>query len=308
MEEEWIELDGDRKYGKYSAISNLGRLRKNDGTIVNSEKGQILGNKGKTFYIKVFVAEHFLITVNRPDQKSVHYVSKNPEDGLINSVTNLEYASRVEFMNKDDVHERVVRANKKIVGSEETRKKMRISQMKVWSDPVRRAKQSLVSYNNLKDEKLRKKISEAIKNSPKKAETRKKISEASKKMWSDPECRKKISLAHRARWADPEYRKNMLPKIFGNVSKCNLLGYNIPKDIASWRKRISLTSIAIMIYQRGRKYQDDPTASTICKRKRRVSKFEKRNKYLIQSIKSEKERTYEMVNDLDVVLSILEKS
>jgi hypothetical protein len=308
MEEEWIELDGDRKYGKYSAISNLGRLRKNDGTIVNSEKGQILGNKGKPFHIKVFVAEHFLITVKRPDQKSVHYVSKNPEDGLINSVTNLEYATQVEISNKDDVHERIVSANRKIWESEETRKKMRISQRKTWSDPVLRARQSIIIRNNLKDENLRKKISEAIKNSPKKAETRKKLSEASKKMWLDPERRKKISLAHRANWSDLEYRKNMLPKIFGNLSKCNSSRSNIPNDIATWRKRISLKSITATIYRRGRKYQEDPSASTICKRKSRSDRFEKRNKYLIQSIKSEKERTYSMVNDLDVVLSILEKS
>ena len=260
------------------------------------------------FNIKVFVAEHFLITVKRPDQKSVHYISKNSEDGLINSVTNLEYARRVEIFNKDDVHERVVRANKKIWESEKTRKKMRISQRKAWSDPILRARQSLVLHNSYQDENLRRRIGESIKNSPKKDETKKKLSDASKKMWSDPEYRKKLRLAHKARWSDPEYRENMLPKIFGNLNRRNSSGFNIPKDIPTWSKRISLCNITIKIYKRDRWYQDDPTASTLCKRKRRLAKFEKRNKYLIQSIKSEKERTYEMVNDLDVVLGILEKS
>lgn len=308
MEEEWVEIEGSRKNGKYSAISNLGRLRKNDGTIVNSEKGQILGSKGKMFYIKVFVADHFLITVKRPDQKLVHYIRTNPEDGLINSVTNLEYASQVEIFNKDDVYDRVVRANKKIGKSEETRKRRSISEKKAWSDPVRRARQSLVLHNSYQDEDLRKRISESIKERYKTTDLKDKISDASKRMWTNNEFRKKMALAQRARWSDPEFRENMLPKIFGNLSKCNSSGSNIPKDIATWRKKISLKSITATIYRRGRKYQEDPTASTICKRNSRKSRFEKRNKYLIQSIKSEKERTYSMVNDLDVVLGILEKS
>lgn len=81
---------------------------------------------------------------------------------------------------------------KSIAGSEEARKKNRLSHLgHRWKESSKR------------------KVSRSLKGKPKPRKSRAKYSAASLKLWSDPEHRRKMREASKHNWKDPIYRKRI---------------------------------------------------------------------------------------------------
>lgn len=114
MTEEWISIPdpilkprGSLKPYQVVAVSNMGRWKKRDGRIENIalRTGRVLID-GKRVRAYIVIAEHFLITVRRPDQICIDHITHNPEGMNVNDVRNLRWCTHKENGNFEECKER----------------------------------------------------------------------------------------------------------------------------------------------------------------------------------------------------------
>ena len=111
-EEQWVEIP--RKCTNRTvikAVSSLGRIKYQDDTVVDSELRQYVNVAGKPYRIYRVVADHFLITVRRPDQTQVDHITHNPTDYAVNDVRNLRYCTQSENTRFPEARENKSRNN-----------------------------------------------------------------------------------------------------------------------------------------------------------------------------------------------------
>ncbi len=98
MEELWIEIPrpSSCKLCSVIAFSNRGRIRRKDGTVEDTSLRQkIVPDKRKVFVYRL-VADHFLVTVRRPNQQHIDHITHNPTEYAVNDVLNLRYCTNKE--------------------------------------------------------------------------------------------------------------------------------------------------------------------------------------------------------------------
>ena len=114
MNEEWISIPdpilkprGSLKPYQVVAVSNMGRWKKRDGRIENIalRTGRVLID-GKRVRAYIVIAEHFLVTVRRPDQICIDHITHNPEGMNVNDVRNLRWCTHKENGNFEECKER----------------------------------------------------------------------------------------------------------------------------------------------------------------------------------------------------------
>ena len=107
MTEEWISIPdpilkprGSLKPYQVVAVSNMGMWKKRDGRIENIalRTGRVLID-GKRVRAYIVIAEHFLITVRRPDQICIDHITHEPEGMNVNDVRNLRWCTHKENNN-----------------------------------------------------------------------------------------------------------------------------------------------------------------------------------------------------------------
>lgn len=161
MEEEWIYLDKHKVSGKITAVSNLGRIIKN-GKIIETDLKKYITIDNKHVRVNKIVADHFLITVKRPDQIRIKVIDRNSDN--INGVTNLKYASTAEISSD------------------------------AYSDPLLREKHSIRMKKFYQDPEFLEKMNLAIRNRKVDEHSRKKTTEGVKRYFSNPENRRRRHL------------------------------------------------------------------------------------------------------------------
>ena len=97
IDEQWIEITRERKYkDSIVAISNTGKYRRLDGTIGILSLRQKIRYCGELEYCYRMIAEHFLITVKRPDQNQIDHITHYTNGYNVNNVLNLRWCSTIE--------------------------------------------------------------------------------------------------------------------------------------------------------------------------------------------------------------------
>ena len=98
MIEEWIELKRPYDCNRRTvvAFSNMGRIRRKNGSVEDTALRQkIVPDKRKVFVYRL-VADHFLVTVRRPDQQHIDHITHSPTEYAVNDVRNLRYCTNKE--------------------------------------------------------------------------------------------------------------------------------------------------------------------------------------------------------------------
>lgn len=98
MIEEWIELKRPYDCNRRTvvAFSNMGRIRRKNGSVEDTALRQkIVPDKRKVFVYRL-VADHFLVTVRRPDQTHIDHITHNPTEYAVNDVRNLRWCTNKE--------------------------------------------------------------------------------------------------------------------------------------------------------------------------------------------------------------------
>jgi hypothetical protein len=108
IDEQWIDLPRVRnRNDDIVAISNTGKYRRRDSTEGTLKLRQNVTYEGKHEYCYHIIAEHFLITVRRPDQNCIDHITHHPTEYNINDVRNLRWCTNIENNNFEEA-----RANK----------------------------------------------------------------------------------------------------------------------------------------------------------------------------------------------------
>lgn len=106
IDEHWLEIERERICSNtVIAISNTGFLKIANGSIVPSWLRQEVRIYGKLTRIHRLIAEHFLITVKRPDQTCIDHITHFPEDMNVNDVRNLRWCTKKENCNFEEAKE-----------------------------------------------------------------------------------------------------------------------------------------------------------------------------------------------------------
>jgi hypothetical protein len=183
MEEEWVYFDSNNGSGKVTAVSNLGRIIKYN-KIIETTSRRTIHIDGKKISVNRFVADHFLITVKRPDQSRIKIIDANADN--VNNVTNLKYASAAEIASE------------------------------AYSDPILREKHSIRMKKLYQDPKFHKMMDEVVKHKKISEIGKEKIREAVKRYHSDPENKRRRILSIK--------RANIKKlKLRGNENLCSFL-------------------------------------------------------------------------------------
>lgn len=98
MEELWIEIprSSSCKLCSVVAFSNRGRIRRKDGTVEDTSLRQKIVPNGRKEFVYRLVADHFLVTVRRPEQQHIDHITHNPTEYAVNDVRNLRYCTNKE--------------------------------------------------------------------------------------------------------------------------------------------------------------------------------------------------------------------
>lgn len=86
-------------------ISNTGKYRRSNGEIGILRKSHQVSIDGKKVRCSHLIAEHFLITVRRPDQVLIDHITHNPECYNVNNVLNLRWCTNRENCNFEEARE-----------------------------------------------------------------------------------------------------------------------------------------------------------------------------------------------------------
>ena len=114
IDEQWLELSRFNTNNRsISAVSNTGKFRRVDGTEGILGLRQIISTKCGRIRAHRIIAEHFLITVKRPDQNQIDHITHYPTEYHVNNVLNLRWCTNRENSNFDEA-----RANKSVYTGE----------------------------------------------------------------------------------------------------------------------------------------------------------------------------------------------
>lgn len=105
IDEQWLEVHkirNTRRNLSLVSISNTGKYRRADGTIGCLELRSRTSHNSNSEYCYKIIAEHFLITVKRPDQKFIDHITHNPTEYNVNDVRNLRWCTQKENLNFDE--------------------------------------------------------------------------------------------------------------------------------------------------------------------------------------------------------------
>lgn len=103
IDEQWIEIPRiNTNKLAISAISNTGKYRRLDGTEGILELRHGIRTDREREYCYYLIAEHFLITVKRPDQNRIDHITHNPTEYTVNDVRNLRWCTKKENDNFEE--------------------------------------------------------------------------------------------------------------------------------------------------------------------------------------------------------------
>ena len=103
IDEKWLDITPVRRNKRIiTAISNTGKYRRFDGTIGNLELRQGVRYCGKKEYCYRMIAEHFLISVRRPDQDQIDHITHTPTEYNVNDIRNLRWCTKAENNNFEE--------------------------------------------------------------------------------------------------------------------------------------------------------------------------------------------------------------
>lgn len=117
IDEKWINLKRVRGNSRFiTAISNTGKYRKSDGTVGCLRLRQQLKYEDRRIECYRIIAEHFLITVKRPDQNQIDHITHNPKEYNVNDVRNLRWCNNKENHNFEEAKQSVSGKNNPMYG------------------------------------------------------------------------------------------------------------------------------------------------------------------------------------------------
>lgn len=100
IDEKWIDFEPPKslRYGKHSiiSISNTGKFKKLNGESGILRRAHCVIRESGKLICSHIIAEHFLITVRRPDQIIVDHITHFPTEYNVNDVRNLRWCTKVE--------------------------------------------------------------------------------------------------------------------------------------------------------------------------------------------------------------------
>jgi len=106
IDEQWLDLPKIKKLkNSIVAISNTGKYRRSDGTIGILRLRQSAKCCGKREHCSKIIAEHFLITVKRPDQEEIDHITHYPTEYAMNDVRNLRWCTQAENVNFEEARD-----------------------------------------------------------------------------------------------------------------------------------------------------------------------------------------------------------
>lgn len=110
IDEQWIEVEKNNpRPNTIVAISNTGKYRRNNGEVgVLSlrQRGTCKGDRKTAKRCYHLIAEHFLITVRRPDQNQIDHITHHPYGYEVNDVRNLRWCNHKENHNFEEFREK----------------------------------------------------------------------------------------------------------------------------------------------------------------------------------------------------------
>jgi len=113
IDEQWLDLPRVKKRKNYIvAISNTGKYKRVDGTVGILELRQRLRYHGELELCSHIIAEHFLITVKRPDQNQIDHITHYPTEYNVNDVRNLRWCTNAENHRFEEARENNSKAKK----------------------------------------------------------------------------------------------------------------------------------------------------------------------------------------------------
>jgi len=110
IDEQWLDIPKARRTrGKQSlvSISNTGKYRRADGTVGILELRHSVRSYGTLKRCSRIIAEHFLITVRRPDQVFVDHITHTPTNYAVNDIRNLRWCTKKENSNFEEARENI---------------------------------------------------------------------------------------------------------------------------------------------------------------------------------------------------------
>jgi hypothetical protein len=103
IDELWVDIPKVRnRNDAIAAISNTGKYRRLDGTIGILSLRQKTSYRGKLEHCYRIIAEHFLITVKRPDQTCIDHITHHPSGYNVNNILNLRWCNNTENANFEE--------------------------------------------------------------------------------------------------------------------------------------------------------------------------------------------------------------
>ena len=99
--EQWISISHSKYANRKTivAVSNLGRIKRLDGTIEESKYRTRLSGGRRIYHI---IADNFLITVHSKEQKYIDHITHNPIGMNLNDVRNLRWCTIKENNNFEE--------------------------------------------------------------------------------------------------------------------------------------------------------------------------------------------------------------
>lgn len=96
IDEQWVDVPQSQYHKRtICQVSNTGKYKRNNGEIGVLTKCQFT-HRPEQIIFSHFIAEHFLITVRRPDQNCIDHITHHPTEYNINDVRNLRWCTRAE--------------------------------------------------------------------------------------------------------------------------------------------------------------------------------------------------------------------
>lgn len=112
IDEKWIEIPRVQKHkNSIVSISNTGKYRRCDGSEGILSLRKMVWHDRKKEHCYRIIAEHFLITVKRPDQKFIDHITHEPTEYNVNNVLNLRWCTHTENMGFEEARKNLSDAN-----------------------------------------------------------------------------------------------------------------------------------------------------------------------------------------------------
>lgn len=111
MKEEWVMIAHSKYTNRKTivAVSNLGRIKRLDGSVEDSKYRTRLCGGHRIYHI---IADNFLITAHSKEQMYIDHITHNPSNMNINDVRNLRWCTIKENNNFEEACENKSKSKK----------------------------------------------------------------------------------------------------------------------------------------------------------------------------------------------------